>query len=359
MHPDPSPEELYIYLHAIKYETDEWVFEDELPWWAREDWQRRGAPKPYISPDGKMPGVIIESAVQVSTDENGKLRLAMGDASLPQLDQRRPEFAEATSTSAEAVAAALDDTPREPLVKLPELPHTLPELELPSNFPSLVLDVFHGVEDYAQHDVERQLALYGIPPGSTRSTINSAHIVVQAGTASSVALRAFQSGRLNCVRAAFLLAHEERLPQALLDGLSDERLRYGSAKRETTKARQAYKKEVEKLKLKAKKTSQSLEELMAGLAPPADFSALEAQEPVLDAQGCTPAEVEFLALLSQLWEQSAASRDQALSAWQAVRDVLQVGEAARSFRVTVDRKSIHLPTLSTLTLAKEIGDLVS
>lgn len=36
--PDPKPEELFIYLHAIKYETDKWSFEDELPWWAREDW---------------------------------------------------------------------------------------------------------------------------------------------------------------------------------------------------------------------------------------------------------------------------------------------------------------------------------
>ncbi len=37
--PEPKPEELYIYLHAIKYWTDEWSFEDALPWWAREDWK--------------------------------------------------------------------------------------------------------------------------------------------------------------------------------------------------------------------------------------------------------------------------------------------------------------------------------
>ncbi|CAD6969116.1 unnamed protein product [Tilletia controversa] len=39
LHPDPKPSELYIYLHALKYETDEWSYEDEMPWWAKEDWR--------------------------------------------------------------------------------------------------------------------------------------------------------------------------------------------------------------------------------------------------------------------------------------------------------------------------------
>ncbi|KAE8244684.1 hypothetical protein A4X13_0g6368 [Tilletia indica] len=40
LHPDPKPSELYIYLHALKYETDEWSYEDEMPWWAKEDWRK-------------------------------------------------------------------------------------------------------------------------------------------------------------------------------------------------------------------------------------------------------------------------------------------------------------------------------
>ncbi len=39
LQPDPKPEELFIYLHAMKYETDEWSFEDQMPWWASEEWQ--------------------------------------------------------------------------------------------------------------------------------------------------------------------------------------------------------------------------------------------------------------------------------------------------------------------------------
>lgn len=41
--PDPDPSSLFIYLHAIRYETDRWSFEDEMPWWALEDWMEPGA----------------------------------------------------------------------------------------------------------------------------------------------------------------------------------------------------------------------------------------------------------------------------------------------------------------------------
>lgn len=40
--PDPKPEQLYIYLHAFRYQTDEWDFSSEMPWWAvEEEWRAR------------------------------------------------------------------------------------------------------------------------------------------------------------------------------------------------------------------------------------------------------------------------------------------------------------------------------
>ncbi|KAA1105532.1 hypothetical protein PGT21_011055 [Puccinia graminis f. sp. tritici] len=40
--PDPKPEQLYIYLHAFRYQTDSWDFSSELPWWANEqEWKTR------------------------------------------------------------------------------------------------------------------------------------------------------------------------------------------------------------------------------------------------------------------------------------------------------------------------------
>jgi len=38
LHPDPKPERLYIFLHALKYTTSLGSFETEMPEWAQEGW---------------------------------------------------------------------------------------------------------------------------------------------------------------------------------------------------------------------------------------------------------------------------------------------------------------------------------
>ena len=42
LHPDPKPEKLYIFLHAIRYTTSLGSFETEMPDWAAPDfdWER-------------------------------------------------------------------------------------------------------------------------------------------------------------------------------------------------------------------------------------------------------------------------------------------------------------------------------
>lgn len=39
LHPDPQPERLYIFLHALRYTTSLGVFETEMPEWAAEGWE--------------------------------------------------------------------------------------------------------------------------------------------------------------------------------------------------------------------------------------------------------------------------------------------------------------------------------
>ncbi|KAG6332971.1 hypothetical protein ID866_6114 [Astraeus odoratus] len=39
LHPDPKPEKLYIFLHALKYTTSLGSFETEMPEWASEGWE--------------------------------------------------------------------------------------------------------------------------------------------------------------------------------------------------------------------------------------------------------------------------------------------------------------------------------
>jgi tRNA pseudouridine synthase 9 len=38
LHPDPKPEKLYIFLHALRYSTSLGTFETEMPEWAKEGW---------------------------------------------------------------------------------------------------------------------------------------------------------------------------------------------------------------------------------------------------------------------------------------------------------------------------------
>lgn len=42
LHPDPKPEKLYIFLHALKYTTSLGAYKTEMPEWAAEgyDWDR-------------------------------------------------------------------------------------------------------------------------------------------------------------------------------------------------------------------------------------------------------------------------------------------------------------------------------
>jgi tRNA pseudouridine synthase 9 len=39
LHPDPKPERLYIFLHALRYTTSLGCFETEMPEWAAEGWE--------------------------------------------------------------------------------------------------------------------------------------------------------------------------------------------------------------------------------------------------------------------------------------------------------------------------------
>ena len=42
LHPDPEPERLYIFLHALRYTTSLGSFETEMPMWAEEGWKWQG-----------------------------------------------------------------------------------------------------------------------------------------------------------------------------------------------------------------------------------------------------------------------------------------------------------------------------
>jgi hypothetical protein len=42
LHPDPEPDKLFIFLHALRYTTREWSFGTEMPFWAARDYRWKG-----------------------------------------------------------------------------------------------------------------------------------------------------------------------------------------------------------------------------------------------------------------------------------------------------------------------------
>ena len=125
---DPAPEELYIYLHAIKYWTDTWVYEDSLPWWACEDWQAPAESEPRYLPPLPLCTHYAGSGSEADLGKGGARRRAT--------------------------------EPLRPRLRLVQRPMHRVEAPRPvaTAQRDLVLDVPRGLEDAVQSDVLQRVA---------------------------------------------------------------------------------------------------------------------------------------------------------------------------------------------------------
>lgn len=164
LQPEPPLSSLYIYLHAIKYETDEWAFEDELPWWARHDWRSRAASDAHpvvVAHDNEKlwPTVTRAQGVKVDRRPDGKLHLYMHDSALPTLEQTRqastPEVeapgsvntasrARTTGADPDEAARACLAGPRKALIDFELRGRLVPEVDLPDVMPAVMFEVWGG-----------------------------------------------------------------------------------------------------------------------------------------------------------------------------------------------------------------------
>jgi hypothetical protein len=340
--PDPSPEELYIYLHAIKYETDAWAFEDELPWWARPDWRSAREAGATASPEACgssssaiAPPVVYVANVAQRREAGGKLRVATGDANLPTLVQPR--------TAAHAAPGARQTSARK-LLDVPEVDSHLPSLDVDDDAdstPAVLCEVFAGLEDVAQRDIEAQLRLFGVST-RTRAALHCAHVLVPAGRGAATAIRAFAAGRLPGVRAAYLVMQEAPMDAELLLRLATEKLELGNSKRAARLKALAEK----KAQRAAKHAGKVVEE-------PSEPATPQHEEP----DQLTAGEEELLAGIARHWHASLAARHAVFAAWRRVAAAMHVELTARTFRGSVERSAYLLPTLTTQMLERELGEL--
>ena len=195
---DPAPEELYIYLHAIKYWTDTWVYEDSLPWWACEDWQAPAESEPRYLPPLPLCTHYAGSGSEADLGKGGARRRAT--------------------------------EPLRPRLRLVQRPMHRVEAPRPvaTAQRDLVLDVPRGLEDAVQSDVLQRVAAAPADGPAVRSALHSGVLILREPFATA-ALAMYAGGELPGASAAYFKVAEQVMPRALLDELFQDRVRFLSA----------------------------------------------------------------------------------------------------------------------------------
>lgn len=183
--PDPTPEELYIYLHAIKYWTDQWSFQDELPWWASEQWQR-----PDPNENRELPDLPLISN-ETDLGKGGAFRR------VNEALEKRPALVERPIGQETALPAAAA--------------------------PPLVLEVPRGLEDVAQRELVQRLGMDRDAP-ALESALHSGVVLMDASKWGTVLLEKYAAGLLPGLLGVYYGMGRRVLPAPLLDALFAERV---------------------------------------------------------------------------------------------------------------------------------------
>lgn len=359
--PDPPVESLFIYLHAIRYETDEWSYEDEMPWWACDDWQQpdaaavarakreRGeAVRPprlkLISESEDMGTSPASSRVQTagrSSKDSAAIEQAVESLSLLSLSD--PE------SSSRGQHQMLMDFPCPPSLKAGKtMQH------------SVVLETFRGIEDYTLRDfLVRTNGCADEAINCIKTAVHSSHIIAPPKLA-SIAL----SSPLPFVHASYLYVASAALPEELLDQFIADRKILGTVKPST--ANRKAKKAAHKRRGGKQGKGQAVDEdareegdtgAVGSSAPaPADSSPSVERTP----EGSVASEARLLDLITSLWRNNLARVVTAIKAWeQGMIDSGKLSfDAGWTFRTSIDRSAYQFPTLVTCQLEKLVGEVV-
>lgn len=393
--PDPKPEELYIYLHAIKYWTDDWVFEDSLPWWAREDWKS-------ITPKGSGGSTTIGEKTlprDLSVAQKDQTQLsstAMSTLITAEIQEKASRLAEPEKWTTQdqgveitRVRQLVDYSPvyslrdstnaeRPSSQNLQEMLRAI-ELQVP-----VVFQVFGGFEDFAQREVLQQIVAQqpqlSPRPADTCSSIHSAHVHVTEADLAISALQLYMAARLGGVKTAYLLTAMQEFPRELAAELKLEKVIGGTSKRAKWKAKEL-RKAVAKGRRKASSekglgdhTSEEQHALQQeqkheeDKEPGYTRSALENDDGSEttsegDAEIMTTtfaSEVKLLQIIDSIWTSSTEQLNKALASWTRIMEAA-TGETFRpnelSYRATVDRAIYNLPSLTSQTIERHVGEL--
>ncbi|PWN28929.1 hypothetical protein BDZ90DRAFT_237877 [Jaminaea rosea] len=352
--PDPEPNSLLIYLHAIRYETDEWSFEDEMPWWAMDDWASPGALQRAKERRAAGQAVRPPRLGLVNEEERKPLAPSAANVEKPAAPAKQEK---AGKKKSEQIGISLSA----PLPRAGDWPCLLAHPWAPANTVSqkssalaagpqiqIVLEVFRGLEDFARLDLLSRLRA-SLPPScpepAIQTAIQSSHLILSP----SLTRFALETP-LPFTAGKHILLSQRALPDELLDQLMEDRVKLGTYK-------------LRNRAMRAKKRGQG--------AKPASQEAIAVAEEQQQEQACSalPDEVEKMAdgslasearlkeLISEMWATSSENFKSAVNLWRAQRS-----RARRSdrwtWRVSVERSAYKLPSLVTIDLEGHLADQI-
>lgn len=318
----------------MKYQTDEWTYEDRLPWWARRDWRH---PRKTSDDDG-LGGFVLPS--------------------LDMLSMKDPETTENVFVQNRRPSKVPTDfrlEPLSPLLSYPETQAAAPRLSILSDqHPPVVLEMFGGLEDFAAQDVMMRLREAAVLTYDGHDiidyTINTNHIFIKEGRHADATLQLYRHGHLNCVKAAFVQIAHLPMPQDILDGLSNEKQRNHKLIAQANHNR------------KKSKRGDSNANSVNGVDQTVDPGAVPSQPSALPR---AETENRLIQAIESAWLQCSAPCQDAFAIWRSVTGFKSkpeteplVEDSKPSFRASVDRTGYSMPTLTSVQLEKELGDIV-
>ncbi|KDN45621.1 pseudouridine synthase [Tilletiaria anomala UBC 951] len=322
--PDPRPEELFIYLHAMKYETEEWCYEDELPWWAREDWQEA-----ISQAERKRGGQMFSSGSAPPAEPVGFSKEFL-DPGVELSDPAHPAVPPQQEQDTTVRLLDMCSAPSSSSAPAPACP-----------FPVL-FEVFHGLEDFAEQDLQRVLKERGamVRPPPLGAWLQAGHVRAQVEDGISATLvDAWQDGQVRSAEAAHLVMGEAPLAQEVVQRLRDDRRSGGRSRR---------REKIASVKAKSAAPKSNAEHT----------AEVEQEHSSSDHPEKLPqSERDLIALIRKLWDDCLPARDQALAFWRQRRKT-QYNAPLQSFRCTFNRCGYLLPTLISKTMEYELSDCV-
>ncbi|CAO1631783.1 unnamed protein product [Parajaminaea phylloscopi] len=365
--PDPDPKTLFIYLHAIRYETDDWSYEDEMPWWALEDWatpgaQERAAERRRSGQGVRPPRVrlVAESeAAEASVEAQGEHKVVPPPGPLEQ-----------TATSSVQPRTGGDVLLNRSVLPRSGQHRLLLQLKAklegactdtsnspPSSLPRIVLEVFRGLEDFVIHDLANRLPNGQVDLQGIDTALHSSFLVLPPASSES-ALRTplpFISGK------HFLVA-SQRFPDDLLQRMAEDRRLLGTFKWRNKSGR---KKKQRKAALAAQAGQGQVSGSLTNTDPRSEVEGtpLDATPEVerLD-DGSVKSEADLETFMQEFWRLHLPQFRQTLSVWcEHMKSEGRLPDGPDSnwtFRVRVDRSAYHLPSLVTTDLERILADCV-